>query len=157
MKRKKSVDPFDEDSAQKSAINLLKFRARSEFEMKSRLLEKGFDEGVIDRIIDKLKEFKMLDDELFAYFYAYDKLTLNKKGPYIIKMELSRKFHIEENIIYAAIDKVLKEINLKEIIRDIILSQLKLKKDKRKIKEYLYKRGFDMYLVEEVLNEVGGE
>ncbi|WGS63965.1 regulatory protein RecX [Marinitoga aeolica] len=157
MKKKRIIDPFDEEAAQRAAVNLLKFRARSEFEMKNRLLEKGFNLTVVDRVIEKLKEFKMLDDELFAYLYAYDKLTLNKKGPFIIKMELLNKFHIEEDTIYKAINKVLEEVNLKEIIRDIVLSQMKLKKDKRKIKEYIYKRGFESYLIEEVLDEVGGE
>ncbi|GAB6188884.1 hypothetical protein JCM30566_06230 [Marinitoga arctica] len=157
MRKKKQIDPFDEEMAQKSAINLLKFRARSEFEIKKRLLEKGFDEKVINKVIKKLKEFKMLDDELFAYLYAYDKLTINKKGPFFIKMELISKFHIDEDVVYKAINKVLNEVNLKEIVREIVLSQIKLKKDKRKIKEYVYKRGFESYLIEEVLDEVGGE
>ncbi|OQY09888.1 MAG: RecX family transcriptional regulator [Marinitoga sp. 4572_148] len=157
MRKKKQIDPFDEEAAQRRAINLLKFRARSEFEMRNRLLEKGFDESVVDKTIEKLKEYKMLDDELFAYLYAYDKLTLNKKGPFIIKMELKNKFHIEEDVIYKAMDKVLQEIDLQEIIREIALNQLKHKKDKRKIKEYIYKRGFETYLIEEVLDEVGGE
>ncbi|KLO23086.1 hypothetical protein X275_03865 [Marinitoga sp. 1197] len=154
MKKKKKIDPFDEDAAQKSAINLLKYRNRSEYEMKQRLIEKGFDEIVVNNVISKLKKYKLLDDELFAYLYTYDKLTINKKGPYIIKMELLNKFHISENITENAIDKVLEEINIKEIIRNIILSQ---KKDKRRIKEYLFKRGFDIYLIEEVLDELGGE
>ncbi|KLO21399.1 MULTISPECIES: regulatory protein RecX [unclassified Marinitoga] len=154
MKKKKKIDPFDEDAAQKSAISLLKYRNRSEYEMKQRLLEKGFDEIVVNNVVSKLKKYKLLDDELFAYLYTYDKLTINKKGPYIIKMELLNKFYINENIIENAIDKVLEEINIKEIIRNIILSQ---KKDKKRIKEYLFKRGFEIYLVEEVLDELGGE
>jgi regulatory protein len=157
MKKKKIIDPFDENAAQKAAVNLLKFRARSEYEMKNRLLEKGFDKSIIEKVILKLKEYDMLNDELFAYFYAYDKLTINKKGPFLIKLELLNKFHIGEDVIEKAFKKVFEEINLKEIVREIVVSQLKLKKDKRKIKEYVFKRGFDKYLIEEVLDEVGGE
>lgn len=157
MKKKKIIDPFDENAAQKAAINLLKFRVRSEYEMKNRLFEKGFDKTVIEKVILKLKEYDMLNDELFAYFYIYDKLTINKKGPFLIKLELLNKFHIDEDIIEKAFKRVFEELNLKEIVREIVASQLKLKKDKRKIKEYVFKRGFDKYLIEEVLDEVGGE
>ncbi|KAF2956153.1 regulatory protein RecX [Marinitoga sp. 38H-ov] len=156
MKKKKIIDPFDESAAQRSALNLLKFRARSEYELKQRLLEKGFDEKTIDNVIVKLKEFKMIDDELFAYFYAFDKMTFNKKGPRLIKLELINKFHINEDIAYKGLEKAMEEVDLKEIIREIIKRKENYD-DKRKIKEYLYKKGFEGYMIEEVLNEVGGE
>ncbi|MBM7560118.1 regulatory protein RecX [Marinitoga litoralis] len=153
---KKKIDPFDESAAQRSALNLLKFRPRSEYELKQRLLEKGFAEETINNVILKLKEFKMVDDALFAYLYAYDKMTYNKKGPKLIRLELINKFHIDEDLVYKGIEKALEEVDLKEIIREIIKKKENYN-EKRKIKEYLYKKGFDSYIIEEVLNEVGGE
>ncbi|AEX85764.1 hypothetical protein XO10_06730 [Marinitoga sp. 1135] len=155
--KKKKIDPTDIMQAEKKAISLLKYRARSEYELRKRLLETGFYKETVDEVIEKLKRFDMINDELFAYYYLYDKITFNYKGPFLLKMELISKYHIEEEIIYKALQKVLEEINLKEIIREIVKKQKRLGKDSRKIKEYLYKRGFEIYQIEEVLAEDGGE
>ncbi len=46
---------------------------------------KGFSEETSLSIIEKFKDSGLLNDELFAYLFSYDKLTLDKKGPMFIK------------------------------------------------------------------------
>ena len=63
---KKPFDPSDRENALKSALNLIRFRIRSEKELFYKLKEKGYDTDNISDTVQKLKENKLLDDRLFA-------------------------------------------------------------------------------------------
>lgn len=118
------------------ALRLLKFRARSEKEIYRRLEEKGYSVEEIEETISKLKEKGFLNDEKFAYLYAYDSLVLHKKGPFLIRIELL-KLGVDEYIIEDAISKVLEEVDIEQIKKEITKNL-----DEKKAKEYLYRRGF---------------
>ncbi|MDK2838904.1 MAG: regulatory protein [Thermosipho sp. (in: thermotogales)] len=118
------------------ALRLLKFRIRSEKEIYFRLKDKGYSDEEIKKTIEELKSKGFLDDEKFAYLYAYDSLTLKKKGPFLIKRELLN-LGVDEYIIDDAISKVLSEVDIEQIKRELVKDM-----DARKAKEYLYRRGF---------------
>ncbi|MBO8160409.1 MAG: RecX family transcriptional regulator [Thermosipho sp. (in: Bacteria)] len=127
MKRKNPIN---------DALRLLKYRIRSEKELRLRLSEKGYTNEEIEKTINYLKEKKFIDDEKFAYLYAYDSLVVHKKGPFRIKMEL-RNFGVDEYIIKDALEKVLSEVNLQEIKQEIVKGL-----DEKKAREVLYRKGF---------------
>lgn len=118
------------------ALRLLKFRIRSEKELAFRLRQKGYSEKEIEETINELKNKGFIDDEKFAYLYVYDSLTLYKKGPFRIKMELVR-LGVDEFIIEDAIKKVLNEVDLEEIKRELTKGL-----DAKKAREILHRRGF---------------
>lgn len=118
------------------ALRLLKFRIRSEKELALRLKEKGYSDEEIEDTIKELKNKGFIDDEKFAYLYAYDSLTLHKKGPFRIRMELI-KLGVDEYIIEDAINKVLSEVDLEEIKKEITKGL-----DEKKAREVLYRKGF---------------
>ncbi|UXF00618.1 RecX family transcriptional regulator [Fervidobacterium riparium] len=118
------------------ALRFIKFRARSQWEVENRLKRDGFDEGTIQETIQKLKERGFIDDEKFAYLYAYDSLVIHYKGPYRIRYEL-RQLHVDEYIIEDAIKKVLEEVDVNEIIEKITQNL-----DEQKKREKLYRQGF---------------
>ncbi|ANQ54084.1 RecX family transcriptional regulator [Thermosipho sp. 1063] len=118
------------------ALRLLKYRARSEMEIKTRLKSKGYSTCEIEEVVLQLKEKGFLDDEKFAYLYAYDSLTLKKKGPFLIRLEL-QKLGVDEFIIEDALSRVLEEVDVEKIKTEITKNL-----DERKAKEYLYRRGF---------------
>jgi len=118
------------------ALRLLKFRIRSEKELALRLKEKGYSNEEIEDTIKELKNKGFIDDEKFAYLYAYDSLTLHKKGPFRIRMELI-KLGVDEYIIEDAINKVLSEVDLEEIKKEITKGL-----DEKKAREVLYRKGF---------------
>jgi regulatory protein len=64
------VEDYQADSlygkALQSAFNLLSYRARSRFEMTQRLKLKRYEPAIIDRVLGRLTELKLLDDEQFA-------------------------------------------------------------------------------------------
>jgi regulatory protein len=53
-------------SAIRSAYYLLRYRDRSEREMRERLQKKGYSEPVVDAVIEKLREAGFLDDRRLA-------------------------------------------------------------------------------------------
>ncbi|MCD6104411.1 MAG: RecX family transcriptional regulator [Thermosipho sp. (in: Bacteria)] len=118
------------------ALRLLKFRIRSEKELALRLKQKGYSDEEVRETIEELKNKGFIDDEKFAYLYAYDSLTLHKKGPFKIKMELI-KLGVDEFIIEDAIKKVLNEVDLEEIKRELTEGL-----DAKKAREILFRRGF---------------
>ncbi|SHH57827.1 regulatory protein RecX [Thermosipho atlanticus] len=130
MKRKKQRNPIND------ALRLLKYRIRSENELRFRLKEKGYESEEIEKTISYLKEKGFIDDEKFAYLYVYDSLTLHKKGPFRIKLEL-KKLGVDEYIIEDAIKKVLEEVDLEEIKKEITKGM-----DEKKARELLYRKGF---------------
>ncbi|MCX7654596.1 MAG: RecX family transcriptional regulator [Fervidobacterium sp.] len=118
------------------ALRFIKFRARSEWEVKNKLKQYGFSEEVISETITKLKKSGFIDDEKFAYLYAYDSLVIRYKGPYRIKYEL-KQLHIDDYLIEDAIKKVLSEVDINEIIRKLTEGL-----DEHKKREKLYRHGF---------------
>ncbi|AFG35706.1 hypothetical protein Ferpe_1648 [Fervidobacterium pennivorans DSM 9078] len=118
------------------ALRFIKFRARSQWEVENRLKKEGFSDEVINQTIEKLKESGFIDDEKFAYLYAYDSLVIHYKGPYRIRYEL-RQLHVDEYVIEDAIKKVLEEVDVQEIIEKLTKGL-----DEHKKREKLYRHGF---------------
>lgn len=120
------------------ALRFIRFRARSEWEVRNKLKSKGYSEEEINRTLETLKSKGFVDDAKFAYLYAYDSLTVHHKGPYRIRYEL-RMLHVDEYLIEDAISKVLSEVDLTEIVRKLTDGL-----DERKKREKLYRQGFDI-------------
>lgn len=72
-----------------ASLNLLKYRPRSELELKERLLRKGFLTDAIDKTLKHLKELSLVNDRAFASSWA-DSRKANKSRR-LIKLELQRK------------------------------------------------------------------
>ncbi|MGM0419218.1 MAG: regulatory protein RecX [Thermodesulfobacteriota bacterium] len=73
-----------------SALDFLKIRDHTEFELKTKLAKKGYAEEEIDLALNKCKEFKFIDDEKFAKaFFEQEKRKLN--GPLKIKQNFYKK------------------------------------------------------------------
>lgn len=120
------------------AKKLLKFRARSKRELEERLLQRGFSDQVVQSVIENFQRSGLINDEKFAYLFAYDMLTVQGFGPYRIKAKL-KQLGISQKLIDDTIDKVMKEVDLIHLLKKII--QLHKIEDE-KIREFLYRRGF---------------
>ena len=138
------------------ALRLLKYRARSEEELRRRLKNKGFKDTEIENLIFEFKEKGLVDDIKFSYLFAYDKLTIQKKGPKLIEWELL-KLGVKKEIVDEAISKVLQEVDEEKIIREILMKEridLENGKEKRRLYSKLTKRGFNYYSIESVLSSI---
>ena len=72
------------------ALRLLKFRPRSEYELRRRLKQKGFPEEGIRQTLDFLQECQLLDDREFARMWAESRAK-RPLGLRRIKQELKAK------------------------------------------------------------------
>ena len=152
----KKIDPYDKKAAEKAALNLLRYRVRSEKELVERLKQKGFDEKIVFEIVEKCKRSGLVDDKIFAYLFSYDKLTLDKKGPLYIQNELKR-LGVEEDLIVEALEKVKTEVDIYMIALEVAKNYYKKSSDLLKTKSYLYRRGFEPDIINCVIEDLRGD
>jgi regulatory protein len=73
------------------ALTLLEFRARSTAELRRKLVEKGEPRALVDAVIERLVEQKLLDDAEFAQQFARSKVMGSGTSRLRIVQELGRK------------------------------------------------------------------
>ena len=104
-----------------------------------------------NKIIDKLKNNNMLNDEKFVKAYIYDKVYLSNYGPYKIKKELIRH-NIDESLIDSEIDKIDKEEFKKKLIRlinkKLILSKTSNYNTRQKIYSEMQNLGYSIDMID---------
>ncbi len=139
-----------EESALRYVERLLRYRLRSEKELRYRLRSRGFSDDLIEDVIEKLKESEIVNDEAFAYMFARSELEVKYHGPYMIRRKL-RELGVDPDIVDRAIEKAWNEYDFTELVRKLYW---KYGKDRRKLQEVLYRRGFDPSIIEDVDLEI---
>lgn len=154
--RKRLRNPEDTSAALSDAQRYLRYRLRSKKELEEYLKKRGYTHVAVKEVIEKLETSGIIDDERFAYMYALDGVRLKFKGPRIIKSEL-RRLGVSEEIVNAALIKVVEEVDFEELVARYARKLERL--DERTLREYLSSRGFEwvhIKKIEEVLY-TGGE
>lgn len=72
-------------------INYLGYRMRTEKEIRDYLYKDEVDEEHISKIIEKLYERKLIDDQEFAMMFARSRIQSTSKGPTMVNQELMAK------------------------------------------------------------------
>ncbi len=140
-----------ETQAKNIAINYLSYRPRSSKEVLDHLVKKGFAGECAEKVLQQLRQLKMIDDLGFAFAFARDTLKRKPTGQTLLRQKL-----IVKGISSSAIETVLAELvspqsqhaaALQAIKRKIQLthnSLAKLDADKRKkrLLDFLLRRGF---------------
>ncbi len=140
------------------AFLLLKFRLRSEYELRQRLKKKRFAEEIIDETLVFLKEKSFLDDNLFARSWIQSRLR-RPFGLRRIKEELRIK-GLDREIINNQLHEIEKDYSEEEVVRVIARKRLdKLKgiessNAKRRLYAYLLRRGFSPEVVIDTINQL---
>ena len=121
------------------ALKMINRKMRSEKEIRKNL--KDISKEEIDKIIDKLKEINLLNNEVYAESYVNDKINLSLDGPYKIKKELELN-DIESEYIEKALEKFTQDL-IDEKLEKLINKKLKTNKDT----EYIFKQKIALYLL----------
>ncbi|MBE5757047.1 MAG: hypothetical protein E7342_04515 [Clostridiales bacterium] len=114
---------------------------KTEKQIKDKLKEKGYLKETIDYVIDKLKEYKFIDD--FEYVKSYIRIYKEKKGKKLLEYELMQK-----GVRKQVIESVLEEENLdqKDACFTLLKKHLKNKEITRenlaKAYKYVLSKGF---------------
>ncbi|MBI2464132.1 regulatory protein RecX [Candidatus Peregrinibacteria bacterium] len=156
QKREPATKPNDHPiSGLDYALTLLSRRRYSTKELEKRLQKRGIQDT--GNIIQRLKEWKYLDDEDFARSFVATRSRLSPRGPYLLRFELKAK-GIPESIIDQTLSELLsseQDLAL-EVLRKKLptLNRYPLKKRREKAFAFLQRRGFRQDTVYEALQKV---
>lgn len=140
-------------------LRYLGVRSRSEKEIRDYLVKKQASLEMIEAIIKKLYEYKLLNDETFARSWIRARARSRPRGKRLLAMELKQK-GIEKELI----DKVLSEedeevpdelTQAKQLIARRILkfSDLPRQEIYNKIGSFLARRGFGWDIIKKAIDD----
>jgi regulatory protein len=96
------VDPLDARAARAAALDALARRDHASLDLRRKLLDKGYDAGVVAALFDALHAEKLLDDRRYAEnFVAYR--AARGQGPLRIRDEL-RRHGLEGTLVEECLD-----------------------------------------------------
>ena len=149
--------------AKEAAFNYLSYRDRTEHEMRDKLQEKAFSAPIIEEVIDRLYELDYLDDTAYAERYARERFERKGYGPRRIRRELRRRGvgpHDIEDAAAAVFDRETALEKARGHTRKR-LSRLARESDpwkrRKKLSDYLLRRGFDYDIARQVVDETAEE
>jgi regulatory protein len=141
--------PQNDDVHQKAfdaACRFLKYRARSIKEIRDALARKRFDGEVIDAVVSRLCDLKLLDDDVFVRAWVSSRRDAGY-GIVRIKRELRLK-GIDQKLMEQAIDELYGVQERMDAIRELAkrkertLQGLEAPVRRRRLYSYLISRGF---------------
>ncbi len=87
---RREVDPLDARAARVAALDALARRDHASTELRQKLCDKGYDETVVDELIQRLFAEKLLDDRRYLQnFVAYH--AARGQGPNRVRVDLRKR------------------------------------------------------------------
>ncbi len=142
-------------SAKNYALRLIKFRVRSQKEVRDKLKRRDYSPETVEKVVESLKKAGLLDDALFAKLWV----TSRVKRPFgfaRLSYELKSK-GIDKDLIEETFSHFRDNYREEDVIREIVARKIKnmkhLAPDKIKSRLYgfLMRRGYSRSLIMEVL------
>ena len=157
------LDDEERLRAKAAALDYIAYQARTEQEVRRKLARKGFPEPVVDEAVARMHELGYLDDAAYARAYARGRLAGRGHGPQRIRADLLRR-----GVAPKTIDAVLDELVERDDLREAALRHgrkrwLRLAaepdpyKRRKKLSDFLVRRGYDYDLVREVTEVLEAE
>jgi regulatory protein len=141
-----------------AAYRLLAIRPRSEQEIRQRLQKRGFESDHLEKAIASLKEKGLLDDGAFARFWKDNRQSFRPRSRRLTALELRRK-----GVDGAAIEPVVNEIDDVESAYRAALGRARrlipsdYQEFRRRLGEYLVRRGFDYDIIQRTVDKIWTE
>ncbi len=141
-----------------AAIHYLGYRPRSEFEIKERLRRRGFDDNTIESVIAKLREQGLVDDAVFAQFWQENRDSFSPRSQWLTKLELRQK-GVTDDIIAQVIDAIDDDDSAYRaaLSKAQRLSQVDYQSFRRRLGEYLKRRGFGYGVINHTIERLWSE
>lgn len=147
------------------ALRFLSFRVRSEkeireyFKLRIKNHELRIKEEMVDKIIEKLKKYKFLNDEEFARIWIEQRLKLKPRAWRIIEFELKRK-GISDEIIKSQLTIDDLQLTNEKMARDLVQRKLKRyenlskQEQREKLGRFLAGKGFNWDTIKKAIDEI---
>jgi regulatory protein len=146
-------------NAKKVGLSFATYALRTEKQVRIKLRDSGFGELIIKKVIDFLKDFNYLSDEVFAENFIKAKINRKYYGYLRLKRELSDK-GINEHIINSYLPKFYTQDIALETARKSAERKLRSisfreeRKKKTQVKDHLFRQGFSLDLIQVILKEL---
>lgn len=149
--------------ARRAALDYIAHRARTEQEVRRKLQQKGFPEPAAEDAVARMRELGYLDDAAYARAYARGRLAGRGHGPQRVRADLLRR-----GVPRPTIDAVLADLVEEDDLRAAALehgrkrwqrlaSETDSRKRRRKLADFLARRGYDYDLIREVVESLEAE
>jgi regulatory protein len=141
-----------------AALRFLKYRPRSEHEVRERLKYRGYESQCIEVTIANLKEKGLIDDHAFSRFWADNRDTFSPRSQRMIRIELRRK-----GIAGGIIDQIVAPADdmagaYRAAVRKArILPRHDYQDFRRRLGSFLSRRGFDYGIVAKITAQLWEE
>lgn len=154
-----SPEPTQELARAKQIVfRLLKIRNRSEKEIKDRLKLKDLDDNTIEKTLQYFKDALLIDDRQFAKWWINARLT-KPFGFRRIQFELKNK-GIHDEIAKEELSAAFSQISEVRLMETLVRKRLSRYKNldpltkKRRLFEYLARRGFHIESINQTLQKI---
>jgi regulatory protein len=139
------------------SLRFLEFKQRTRHELRQKLKQKEFAAPIIEEVLDRLEQEKLVDDDLFAKEWTRQRMEGQRKGKLWIRQELRQK-GITNELIAEVLDDVSADAEFDTALTAGRKKWKQVRGDvqekKRKTFPFLMRRGFSMDLVRRVVNRL---
>lgn len=149
------IPPARPEVVMERALRLLAARGRSVEEMRERLLSRDdVNEELAGEIVDKLIEYRYLDDVKFAHEFSGSKVRVNPMGRRRLQRELENK-KVAEHLIREALDATYEKYPEEDLVEGLVEKHERIYGlprsygDVQKLSQKLMRRGFNTAIVKD--------
>lgn len=148
--------------AQDTALRMLGYKMRTAWEIRRKLEEKEFAADVIEDVVAFLEKYGYVDDRAYCRSFIRERLRLQPKGAYALRMELQQR-----GIARGLIEEILAETEIDEAGDALRWLEKRTKgilpatpKEKKRLVDFLLRKGYSYSVIEAAFRELeagGGE
>lgn len=134
------------------ALGLLSLREHCRYELQTKLLQREFPRGIVERALDSLEEEGCLDERRYCYEYTRSRLRRKPEGKRVMEQRLLRHGARRE-FISDALDKVYTPETEMELARIAYERIASASDDETARRDAFLKAGFSLYQLQ-ILKEI---
>jgi regulatory protein len=146
----------EHEKALQKALHYLAYQPRSEMEIRTKLIACGFDEALVDAVLEDLREKGYLNDTRFARDWVESRASSKPRSRRFYSYELKRK-GISEAAIHQAIETAPEDSELAHALGSKYLKRfanLDEAQFNKKMQGVLARRAFSYDIIKETINQL---
>jgi regulatory protein len=142
-----------------NALIVISYRPRSVHEVQKKLREKGFDDTVIDLVVERLKASGLVEDKEFAQAWIENRTVFRPRSQRLMALELRQKGVPDEVVQKALVDSVDDETLADQAAIQYArkLKNLEWLEFRKKLSAFLARRGFSFEIIGPLVRRVWQE
>lgn len=141
--------------AKNFALGKISYSQKTSFELEKLLKDNDFDTDVINKTIEFLKSYKLIDDKAYVKSFINDKSNISKWSRNKIRYALRSK-KIDDKLIETYISNIPDEDEFQKAY-DFAIKKSRGKTDydtKQKVYRYLSSKGFEYDIISKAIGEI---